>query len=415
MGTSMMSEQLVIYIDHYEGDYRWCTSREDGSFSAQQVGDSAALAASLGSGNHRALLILGGPQVAMRQLRYSEQEKRHLRRLLPFQLEEAVIGDISQFHFAMGTPSEGQVAVAYTEKSRLRALFDELATANIEVTQCVPAALLLPLPDGEQGEHSGWALHQRDGQVLVRHGQATGFVVDASNLAQALTLLLNAENRTSDLPALNLSADSDAELQALEQSLPDTLTASVASSQVSNLYPLAAANDTIDLCQGEFSQRLPIERWWRAGRGLIIAAGVALVVYLGTLILDVHQLQQENLETRRAIEQVFRTVVPTGPANDPERRLSIMLRDLQPEAGGSAAVTLLAQVLPLVDDSVTVRGIYYTANNGELSLNLQAGSFNAIESLRGTIADTGLNAELLSHSAQGNSHSGRLKITRAMP
>lgn len=411
----MMSEQLVIYLDHYDGNYHWRRSREDGSLEETERGDSAALAASIGPGNHRALLILGGPQVATRQLTYSEQEKKHLRRLLPFQLEEAVIGDINQFHVAMGSAREGQVAVAYTEKARLRALFADLAAANIEVSRCLPATLLLPLPDSGEGGPAGWALHQSDRQVLVRHGEGTGFVVDTGHLELALRLLLNAENRASNLPALSLSADSETELQQLQQALPDTLAERVTSAQVRDLYPLAAANDNINLCQGEFSQRLPIERWWRAGRGLIIAAAAALLVYVGTLVLDIYQLQQENLETRREIEQVFRTIVPTGPANDPERRLSIMLRDLQPETGGSAAVSLLARVLPLVGEPVTVRGIHYTAGNDELNLNVQAESFNAIESLRGTIAESGLNAELLSSSAQGNTHSARLRITRALP
>ncbi|HEY7883983.1 MAG TPA: type II secretion system protein GspL, partial [Cellvibrionaceae bacterium] len=398
----MMSEQLVIYLDHYDSDYSWCLTHEDGSQSERQRGDTQALAESLGAGNHQALLILGGPQVAMRQLAYSEQEKKHLKRLMPFQLEEAVIGDISQFHFALGQPKDGQVALAYTEKSRLQALFTELAKANIEITRCVPAALLLPLPADENGQPQGWALHKIGSEVLVRHGQGTGFTVDQKNLAQTLSLLLTAENRVDQLPELALSAASETDLAELRAALPTALEGASTRQQVSDIHLLSPANDTINLCQGEFSQRLPVERWWRAGRGLIIGAGVALVVYIGTLVLGIYQLQQDNLDTRRAIEQVFRTVVPTGPANDPERRLSIMLRDLQPDVGGSAAVPLLAQVLPQIPDTVTVRGIHYTANNDELSLNLQASTFNAIETLRSEIANGGLGAELLSASAQGN-------------
>src|SRR5690554_5262345 len=104
----MMSEQLVIYLDHYDSDYSWCLNHEDGTRSERQRGDVAALAASVGAGNHRALLILGGPQVALRQLGYAESEKKHIKRLIPFQLEEAVIGDINQFHFALGQPKDGQ-------------------------------------------------------------------------------------------------------------------------------------------------------------------------------------------------------------------------------------------------------------------------------------------------------------------
>lgn len=407
----MISEQLVIYLEHYDSPYRWRHRREDGSLEPLQQGDSEALAASVGPGHHTALLILGGPQVTTRQLSYSEQEKKHLRHLLPFQLEETVIGDIHQYHVALSAPRDGQVAVAYTEKTRLRHLFDELAAANIEVARCLPSIFLLPLPSGPDGE-SAWALHNLEGQILVRHAAGEGFVVTASHLSQALELLLTAEQRTNNLPELQLSASSEAYLQQLIQALPNALAGQVINSQVRDLSPADAANDSLNLCQGEFSQRLPIERWWRAGRGLIIATAVALLVYIGTLVLDIYQLQQDNLDTRRQIEQVFRTLVPTGPANDPERRLNIMLRDMQPEASGSAAVSMLAQVLPQLNSEINVRGIHYTASSDELNLNVQAETFNTIESLRGAIAASGLQAELLSASAQGNTHSARLNITR---
>ena len=416
-----MSDHLTIYIAHYGGDYTWLRRRE-GLPDELGSGSSAQLAGQLGDRPHsgaaiNARLIVGGPQVVVRRLKYAEAEKRHLRRLMPFQLEEEVIGDISQFHFALGRAVDGEVSLAYTEKARLSEIFAELAEVGIEVTECLPAALLPSLVTTEQADEEEpdvWALHWQDGLVNVRYGDSVGFTVTSTSLATALTMLLNAENRIDRLPVLSLSAPDENQLAELEQTLPAPLESTTGETRIAGIWDYEPDAHTVDLCQGEFSQRLPIERWWRSWQWVSYAAAAALVVYVAVLLLSLNQLQGENLEVRRDIEKVFRTVVPNGPANDPERRLRIMASDLAPKAQSGQTVALLAKVLPELDnrDEINLKGIYYTAEAGDLSLNLQASTFNAIESLRGALESNGLTAELLSANAQGDNHSARLKVRR---
>jgi|SRR5690554_1139918 len=418
-----MSDQLTLYLAHYGGHYTWLR-RRNGLPDELATGSPADLAAQQGGGNISARLIIGGPQVVVRQLPYSDAEKRHLRRLMPFQLEEEVIGDISQFHFALGTAAAGEVSLAYTESARLSDTFAQLAEVGIEVKQCFPAALLpqltppaTPADNLEQEpQQDVWALHWQDAMVSVRHGASSGFTVDSASLSAALTMLLNAENRVDTLPILNLSAPDENQLAQLEQAIPVSLEAAHRVSHVAGIWDFQPDSHTIDLCQGEFSQRLPIERWWRSWQRVSYAAAAALVVYVAVLLLSLNQLKNDNLEVRRDIEQVFRTVVPNGPANDPERRLRIMSRDLEPKGQSGQVVALLADVLPELNsrDDVNVKGVYFTADNGDLSLNLQANTFNAIESLRGALEGGGLTAELLSANAQGDNHSARLKVKRKL-
>ncbi len=418
-----MSKQLVLYIGHFEDQYRWCWRSEDGNYSQALKGAIGALAADLGVGNHTALLIIGGTQVALRQLPYAAQEKKHLSKLLPYQLEEEVVGDIEQFHFALGAAKDGLVTLAYTENTKLRALFTELADIGVEVSQCIPATLLLPRAAANDDntmirqEADAWGLHLEASQVFVRHGAEQGFCVDGSNLAAALTLLLGAENRIDTLPTLNLSAPNEAQLEQLEALLPASLSDSATIKNCSELWQYAPDSNSINLCQGIFSQRLPIDRWWRNWQRIIILAGIALGVYIGVLLLAISGLEAQNLEVRKDIEATFRTVVPRGPANDPERRMKIMVRDLKPQGLSSQAVALLGDVLPKVNGNtdIILKSVYYTAASAELSLNIQASTFNAIETLRSNIEKVGLQAELLSSSAQGGNHSGRLKITRVSP
>lgn len=412
-----MSDHLTIYIAHYGGTFTWLRRRE-GLPDELGNGSISDLSEQFGGGNINARLIVGGPQVVVRRLQYAEAEKRHLRRLMPFQLEEEVIGDISQFHFALGAASDGEVSLAYTEKARLNDIFIQLAEIGIEVNQCVPAALLPSLRVTETAEEEAaqdvWALHWQDGLVSVRYGASAGFTVNGTSLGAALTMLINAENRIDKLPQLSLSAPDENQLSHLEMALPASLEAATGETRVAGIWDYEPDSHCVDLCQGEFSQRLPIERWWRNWQLVSYAAAAALVVYVAVLLLSLNQLKNENLEVRREIEQVFRTVVPNGPANDPERRLRIKASDLEPKGQSGQTVALLAAVLPELDnrDEINLKGVYFTAEGGDLSLNVQAGTFNAIESLRGALEADGLSAELLSANAQGDNHSARLKVKR---
>src|SRR5690606_26176562 len=104
--------------------------------------------------------------------------------------------------------------------------------------------------------------------------------------------------------------------------------------------------------------------------------------------------------------------VPTGPVLDAERQLSGLVRQMQPAGESGSLVKLLSQVFPpLAKSGVSLRSVQYSGDSGEMNLQLQAGEFTAIQNLAEQIEQQGLRAELLGASAQGNTHSARLKIS----
>jgi general secretion pathway protein L len=107
-------------------------------------------------------------------------------------------------------------------------------------------------------------------------------------------------------------------------------------------------------------------------------------------------------------------VVPSGQSDDPEKRLRLKLQQLQPKAQTGSVVAIFAGVFPIIaaNPDVTVKVISYSADTGEMSINVQAHSFNSIDALRQAISSQGYTAELLTANAQGDLNSGRLKITK---
>lgn len=421
-----MSMQLLLSVDSSTdgktlGDwFRWCWLGTDGQPQTDTAasGDREALRAALGerSGtNQSAWLILPGASVSTRELEYSEKEKKHLRNLLPFQLEESVVGDVEELHFALGNPADGRVVVAYTDKTWLQAVFAELATLGIEITRCWSAPQVLPLAAEAAGDvYNHWSLGLYDGQFYLRYAPTLGFSVAEAHARMALSLLLASQERVDRLPSLHLRAANEADLARLSEVIPAELQASISSQTLADAWSLDLGNSAIDLCQGDFSQRLPIERWWKLWKSVAIFAGVCALVYLGTMVFEIQKLSGENLKIRQQIEAAARGVIPQGRMVDPEKQLNTVLKQLQPTSQSGRVMELLAVVLPQISavPNVSIKGIAYVGEIGELNINVQADSFATFEALAQSIRDKGFSAEVLSANAQGNVQTARLKITK---
>ena len=420
-----MSMQLVLSVSTSDDGktladhFRWCWLGADGLPAAEGAsGNRDQLRAALGDrpGNPQsAWLILPGSRVNTRQLEYSDKEKKHLRNLLPYQLEDSVVGDVEDLHFALGTPADGKVVVAFADKVWLQAAFAELAALGIEVTRCWVAPLTLPLAaeaNTDIGNHWSLGLYQQ--QVYLRYANSLGFSIAQSHAAMALQLLLRDQERADPMPNLHLRAATEEDLAALGELIPTELQDSIASQTLADEWMLDYSNSSIDLCQGDFSQRLPIERWWKLWQSVAIFAGVCVAVYLGTLLFEIHKIGGENLKIRQQIEATARGVITQGRIVDPEKQLNTMLKQLQPAGTSTSVIELLTLVLPQIAQvpNVSIKGIAFAGEAGELNLNIQADSFNAFETVSQHIRSQGLNAETSSFNAQGNVQTARLKVTK---
>jgi general secretion pathway protein L len=175
--------------------------------------------------------------------------------------------------------------------------------------------------------------------------------------------------------------------------------------EVEKLPTLSAQSTapTLDLLQGRFARRLPWQRWAELWRVPAIAAAVAIVVQFMVAGFQHHQLQKENIALRQQVEQIYRTVEPAGAVVDAERQLQRKVKALQ-GSQGSAVLPLLQRLGGAIKsiDGITIQTLGYSEKQNELRLNIIAGSFKDVESLRAAIVTAGLDAQLVSSSADGD-------------
>lgn len=401
-----MSAQLVISPIGATGEFRWCWRDAQGQAEASAAGDQQALQAAIAARQTSAMetwLIVPGEKLVTRELEFNEKEKKHLRNLLPFQLEDSLIGDVDEIHLSIAQPRDGKISIAYADKSWLREQMDNLKQLGLDIVRCSVEFLAW------QKKSEAWLIAFYDDQLHVQYGQDLGFSIGKAQAKLALQLLI--ANHKPD--SIVLRADNSDALAELQNYLPAEL-ADISQETEIKSWCSDLTSDSIDLCQGEFSRRLPIERWWKIWQGLATFAGVCVVITLVALMMQIRQLNKDNLAIRAATEQAARSVIPQGKLTNPERQLSTLLSQLQPAQQSAGLMELLSQSLPVLAESsdVKIKALNFNQETGELAINIQAKDFAAFEKITSALKAQQLQAEILNVNAQGDGQTARLRIQR---
>lgn len=407
--------KLLSRNDEGEPYYRWRRCSREGDWLAPaQEGSLQQLREELPGSGVEICLLLSGSEVVTQEVAYQASERRHLARLIPYELEDDVTSELDDLHFAIGTPSDGWVAVAYVDREWLVTQIDELEAVGLEVSHCLSEPLLLPrLQDG-------WTLRLDEQQLQVHYESCLGFSVEAEMASPALASLL----ANTALPQyLLLIAEDQQHLDALYEMLPAAMVDDLSELHIETRLTKAWDSLAIDqfsavnLRQGQFARQLPWLKWWQEWRTVAAVAGLALVAYVGINAAQISASNKETAQLRQQIETAFRQVIPQGVMANPESQLQTRLREYQGGAAGSSVVELLATVGPLIaaDDKITVRRLTYNDQRGEMQVTLEADSNSEILALSNSINERGLRATPQNMSRAGNRQQANMTITRATP
>jgi general secretion pathway protein L len=406
-----MSTQLLLALPGAnQSEFRWSWRDAQGYSQHTARGDHTQLQSAIAAQKQtmaqttiETWLILPGEKLVTRELDYSEKEKKHLRNLLPFQLEESLIGDVDDIHLAIAGPREGKISIAYTDKHWLKEQIEFLKNLGLDIIRCSA----LPLLWHPKTENAEWLIAEYDQQIHVQYGPDLGFSAPLAQMQLALQLLL-VERKPDSIILRASSADA---LENLEKLIPDALKELPRKTEIKE-WNLDLSLNTLDFCQGEFSRRLPIERWWKIWQNLIMFAGVCVLISLVALMIQIRQLNKENLQIRAATEAAARSVIPQGKLTKVEAQVANLLSQLQPSHQAAGLMELLSVSLPVVNQSadVKIKALNYTQETGELAISLQAKDFAVFEQMTNALKERGLQAEILNVNAQGDSQTARLRI-----
>ena len=345
-----------------------------------------------------------GADVRLLRLSLSSEEKKHIGKSLPFMLEERVVEDIDQLHFASVALDKLDLGVAVCSIDDMQAW--QAALADFPgIRLWLPEPLLLPWRNGE------WCIVLEGDDAIVRFDQCGGFTVEHALLPAMLAGLLVDQPEPGAVIFYGRDQAADTAL------LPGHLQAKIQWRR-GNLYSALllgeAPQPALNLLQGAFAVRLPVARWWREWRAVAAVFALAFGLQLVATYTDYVKLERENLALRGAVESSYRKANPRGNAPEPEKQLQRQLAAMRGSGQNSGFVHLMEQVGAVIagNSGTTIDAINYNFSDrgGEMRMNIVAADFEAVERVRAGINKAGLEAIMESSSAQGDKVRARLRV-----
>ena len=340
--------------------------------------------------------------VRVLSLAVSSAERKHIGKSLPFMLEEQVADDIEGLHFAAAPLTDDSMAVAITSRDHMSTWADLLDT-YAGVSHWCAETLLLPWRPGE------WCLIIERERAIVRTGACDGFGVELALLPAMLAASLAETGEPQSIIVYGNDQKADvaylpAELQSLVQWRNGGFSAAIMLSD--------AETPGLNLQQGEYAPRLPLDRWWRQWRAVAAMLALAFTLQMVANYSDYLSLKRENLALRGAVEASYRKAYPRGAVVDAEKQLQRQLAGMRGSAQTSGFVALMAKVGAVIADrpGTRVASINYNDKADEMRMNIVATDFEAVEQVRAAINESGLEAVMESSSAQADGVRARLRV-----
>ena len=402
-----MSKTMFIRA-HRDGEYQWFADGAAlGRGQLSQLQDAVSQMPGA-----RLVLLLPGQMVLLSQLPCTAKERRHLRKAAPYELEESLISGVEQMHFAFARPVDDMATVACCDREWMDLLLAPLQQAGLEIHQMVPEPLALPASPG-------WTLRLVDGDVWVRYGHSQGLALEAQLAAVALGQLLDEQGQPQQLQLL---ADTEQEIAELQQLLPESIR-DLCESRLETLPQSLSGQgaDTsvaLDMRQGDFSNHLPVRRWWRQWRPVAVLAAVALMVFATSQWVQYSQLKEQSVQLRQQIATTVADALSRRAVGDTRRQLNTLSSELKKQRGGGAdggasAVEMLSDVMPLFADikALVLNSVNINGKSGALRVSCWAPSIDHLQQLKEALEKKQF-AATFNASADGDGQQGSFQIQK---
>lgn len=339
------------------------------------------------------------------------RSRAKIQQALPFVLEDQIIGEPEQLHFAYRMLEDNQLGVAVTARERMQAWISHLTAAGLRPTVLCPALLALPL---EAGSWSA-AFHEND--IWVRTGINSGFacLADAGAPPAMLQLALREAREKQNAP-LNLTlihppAALNVEAWSTELQLP----LNVHKQHFWDNYP--GTPPPLNLLQGNYAPSHQIQKMLPALRPAAVMLMIWIVGSLGFNLWEWWNLKNVHDNLRSEMTKIFRQTFPDAQVVvDPALQMQRLLGDLEGKSGKSMqanALPLMSNLAPVMQahPQIKLRGIQY--GESRLTVDLSLPDFQAVETVKNAFIARGMQVEVVGANSTASGIEGRLRLSQS--
>lgn len=341
------------------------------------------------------------------------RSRTRILQALPFALEDQLLDEPENLHFAYVREADGRLAVAVTRRARLDNWLEILKSGGVRPASLSPANLALPLYP------NAWSAAIVDDEIWVRSGEHTGFVCAA----------------TLDPPPLLLTALKEAAGQvAAPQQLivfapPPALDLDQWSAGLN--LPVASEPDdfwrlarppALSLLQSDYGQVAHFRQVTRPLRPAAIMLGIWVAAVLAMDVAEWVRLRHAHNANVAEMHDIFQRSFPeVKTVHDPAAQMRVQLEALQSRGGGAGdLLPLLSRIAPMLqkqEGRVKLNSVKYSERS--LTLDVALPDYQALDAIKNALQAANLDVEVLAANGRGNEVDGRLRVqpggSRAKP
>jgi general secretion pathway protein L len=391
--------KLIVYLENADlTQLSWILINDQGAAEQITLHSQLSELAALATSQALPVTVIAAPEdVLIISAKMPKLNRQRLLQALPFAIEEQLLAEIDDLHFAIGDYTPEGLPVAIITKARLRYWLDILKENGLQPSAILPAPLTLPLQEQQ------WQVSIFADTAIARTGKFSGFACDKHNLAVLLELKF-AEQGATPPTAINII-----------NYAPDTFAQATQHAPEKD-FLLALANvdekNTLNLLQGAFqpkrtatySRKIWIWTAWLA------IAWIAVVLTGNLISLTVLRHQNNNLQT--AINTIYKHNFPAATSVvSPKSRMTEKLNNLTNDNHKNRLLVWLAYLAKSDAQLKALKLKQLEFRNNQLSLEFTAPSFASIDSLSQALTQQGLQVKQQNVSAVGAGASGTLLIS----
>ncbi len=356
------------------------------------------------------VMVLPGQDVISQRQVVDESNKRHMAKLLPYEMEDNIVDPVDDLYFHFGTPQNETVDVLYTREDNILTAIEDLESVGCDILKITPDYLCIKAQENE------CVLVLDEGVLYARSANLLGFAVESEFAALVMPSLAH---YLTDEHKVKIIASDTAEAKSIAALLPNEWLSENKSSVQALQGSFWDAVDVeflgakLNLRSGKFARQLPFKQWVDLWKLPAIVAGVAFAVSAGSVMLANKQLNDESIDVRKQIQTVYQSVVPGGRSRDPVKALENMVSKTGNKNQPSNAMILIDVVSSAMKSTpnISLTRMRYSGDKRELQVSVETPNFGDLESLRQAVTRAGFNAELLRVTTQGELQRANVKIS----
>lgn len=350
------------------------------------------------------IVIAPAEAVVLTEAKLPKLNRHRLLQALPYAIEEQLLTDINDLHFALGEyQPEGIIPVAIVTKQKMNLWLAALGAIDVFPSAILPATLSVPYLD------NCWNIFVNDGVAIARTHPYRGFSCDKQNLQKLIQLALADQIQKPQAIYLeNYTND------PLAMTIPDANLVEKNKPQDKFLENLAHKTDSpiINLLQAPYQPKhkpSQNKKIW-ALAGYLIIACVALTFFTNLVSYGILHYQTAALE--KNIANIYKRNFPNATSIvAPKERMIEKLNNLLNQGNKNRLLLWLAALGKSLAEvnGIQVKQIDY--RNNQLSLEFSTRNADTVDELTKSLKQQGMTVKQQNVAANGSEVKGTLLIT----